>query len=71
VLYNAFLRVDNLFDKKNCIQVYVNNGTCESGLRDPLNRRVGNFESVSSTAFDQPEYIGARRSIFTGLSINF
>jgi hypothetical protein len=40
-------------------------------LRDPVNRRVGNFGESSSTSADQPEFVGARRSIFTGLSINF
>jgi hypothetical protein len=71
VRYGIFVRVDNLLDRKNCVQVYVNTGNCESGLRDPINRRVGNFDDVSSTSFDQPEYIGQRRSIFTGLTIRF
>jgi hypothetical protein len=71
VHYGAFLRVDNLFDRKNCVQVFVTTGTCDSGLRDPLNRRVGNFDESSSTNNDQPEFYGARRSLFTGLSINF
>lgn len=71
VQYGAFVRVDNLFDRKNCVQVFVSNGTCDLGLRDPINRRVGNFGESSSTSADQPEYVGPRRSIFTGLSINF
>jgi outer membrane receptor protein involved in Fe transport len=69
--YGLFVRVDNLLDRKNCVQVFVNTGNCESGLRDPINRRVGNFEDATSTSQDQPEYIGARRSIFTGLSLRF
>jgi hypothetical protein len=69
--YGAFVRVDNLLDQKNCVQVFVSTGDCDSGLRDPLNRRVGNFGEATSTSSDQPEFIGARRSIFTGLSINF
>jgi hypothetical protein len=71
VRYDLFVRVDNLFDTKNCVQVFVNTGTCDSGLRDVTNRRVGNADETSSTNFDQPEYIGARRSIFTGLAIKF
>ncbi len=71
VRYGAFVRIDNLLDRKNCVQVFVNTGTCDSGLRDFSNRRVGNFNEVSSTNFDQPEFFGSRRSIFTGLSINF
>ena len=69
--YGAFVRVENLLDKKNCVQVYVNTGNCESGLRDPINRRVGNFADVTSTSQDQPEYIGARRAIYSGLTIRF
>jgi hypothetical protein len=69
--YGAFVRVENLMDKRNCVQVYVNTGNCESGLRDPINRRVGNFADVTSTSQDQPEYIGARRAIYSGLTIRF
>ena len=71
VRYGAFVRVENMLDRKNCVQVFVNTGTCDSGLRDPINRRVGNFGDVSSTSNDQPEYIGARRSISTGLTLRF
>ena len=72
VRYSAFLRVANLFDRKNCVQVYVNTGTCDAGLRDFNNRRVGNTgDATTSTAFDQPEYIGQRRSLSTGITINF
>jgi hypothetical protein len=70
--YSAFLQVNNLFDRRNCVQVFVNNGTCDFGLRDFTNRSVGNTGDAStSTAFDQPEFIGARRSVSAGISINF
>lgn len=72
VRYSGFLRVSNLFDRKNCVQVFVNTGTCDAGLRDFNNRRVGNTgDATTSTAFDQPEFIGARRSIATGITVNF
>ncbi len=72
VRYSAFFRVDNLFDRVNCVQVFVNTGTCDAGLRDFNNRRIGNTGDAStSTAFDQPEYIGARRSLATGITVNF
>jgi outer membrane receptor protein involved in Fe transport len=72
VSYSAFFRVQNLLDRKNCNQVFPNTGTCKSGLRDFGNRSIGNTGDVtSSTGFDQPEYIGARRSLFTGISVNF
>lgn len=69
--YGLFLQVDNVFDRRNCVQVFVNTGTCQSGLRDPINRRVGNFNEETSTSLDQPEYIGARRQVNTGLSVRF
>lgn len=72
VRYSGFLRVSNLLDRKNCQQVFANTGTCDAGLRDFNNRRVGNTGDAStSTAFDQPEYIGARRSLSTGITVNF
>jgi hypothetical protein len=72
VRYSGFLRVSNLFDRANCVQVFVNTGTCDAGLRDFGNRRIGNTgDATTSTAFDQPEYIGARRSLATGITVNF
>ncbi|MEP6781502.1 MAG: TonB-dependent receptor [Gemmatimonadaceae bacterium] len=72
VSYLGFLNVTNLLDRKNCLQVFPNNGTCDSGLRDFNNRRVGNSgDGTTSTSFDQPEYIGARRSISTGITVTF
>ncbi len=72
VRYSGFLRVSNLFDRANCVQVFVNTGTCDAGLRDFSNRRIGNTgDATTSTSFDQPEYIGARRSLATGITINF
>ncbi len=72
VRYSGFLRVSNLFNRANCVQVFVNTGTCDAGLRDFGNRRVGNTgDATTSTAFDQPEYIGQRRSLSTGITVNF
>jgi len=71
VRYSGFLRVTNLLDRKNCVQVFTNTGTCDAGLRDYSNRRIGNAGDNTSTAFDQPEYIGQRRAISTGLTVNF
>jgi hypothetical protein len=63
IRYSAFLRVSNLFNRANCVQVYVNTGTCDNGLRDFGNRRIGNTgDATTSTAYDQPEYIGRRAS---------
>lgn len=70
--YSAFLQMNNLLDRRNCVQVFVNNGTCDAGLRDFTNRSVGNTgDATTSTAFDQPEFIGLRRSIAAGITITF
>ena len=70
--YSAFLRVANLFNRANCVQVYVNTGTCDNGLRDFGNRRIGNTgDATTSTAYDQPEYIGPPRQFSTGITITF
>lgn len=69
--YSGFLRVSNLLDRLNCSQVFPNTGTCDGGLRDFANRRIGNSGDNTSTAFDQPEFIGPRRSIATGITVSF
>ncbi len=72
VSYRGFLNITNLLDRKNCLQVFVTSGNCDSGLRDFNNRRIGNTgDGTTSTSFDQPEYIGARRSISTGITVTF
>jgi hypothetical protein len=72
VRYSAFLRITNLLDRENCNQVFVNTGTCSQGLRDFANRRIGNTgDEGTSTSFDQPEFIGQRRSFSTGLRVDF
>jgi hypothetical protein len=50
----------------------VNTGTCDAGLRDFNNRSVGNTgDATTSTALDQPEFIGARRSLAAGIRVSF
>jgi hypothetical protein len=72
VAYSGFLRADNLLDRLNCVQVFVNTGTCDAGLRDFNNRSVGNTgDANTSTAFDQPEFIGPRRSLAAGIRVSF
>ena len=71
--YGAFVRVVNLTDRKNCIQVYVTTGRCDAGAIDQNRARQGNTvgENVSSTYFDRPSFFGTRRSIFAGVRVNF
>jgi outer membrane receptor protein involved in Fe transport len=73
VRYGAVLRVVNLFDQKNCIQVFATTGRCDAGTIDQRRARQGNpvGEDVASTYFDRPEFFGPRRTIYTGLRVTF
>ena len=70
--YGVFLRVDNLFDQKNCIQVFTTTGRCDAGTVDQRRAQNGNtVDQAGSTYFDRPEYFGQRRSIYAGLRVTF
>lgn len=69
--YGLQIDVQNIFNIQNCIQVYNNTGTCNSGVREFNQRRVGNSSGTSSTNFDQPEYHSDGRRIRTGITVNF
>ena len=73
VQYGVFVRVNNLFDQRNCIQVFVTTGTCDAGTIDQDRARNGNAvgEDSPSTYFDRPTYYGERRSAFAGLRVRF
>lgn len=71
--YGAYVRVTNLTDRKNCIQVFTTTGRCDAGTVDQRRRRNGNTvpENTSSSFYDRPTYFGARRQIYTGIRANF
>ena len=71
--YGAFLNVANLFDVKNCIQVFASTGRCTNGTVDQSRRENGNTVggTASSTFFDRAGYIGQRRRINAGLRVSF
>lgn len=71
--YGAFVRVINLTDRKNCVQVFQTTGRCDAGTVDQNRARQGNSvgENASSTFFNRPSFFGARRSIFAGVRVNF
>ena len=73
VRYGLFTRVSNLFDAKNCVQVYPTTGRCDAGVIDQNRSRQGNSvgPTTSSTFYDRPEYYGARRAINAGIRANF
>jgi outer membrane receptor protein involved in Fe transport len=71
--YGLFGRVTNLFDQKNCVQVYTTTGRCDAGVIDQRRSRQGNsVTAVTSTTFyDRPNYFGPRRQIWAGVRANF
>lgn len=71
--YGAFARVSNLFDRRNCLQVFPTTGRCDSGTIDQSRRRTGNSlgDGASSTFFDRASYYGARRTIYAGVKVDF
>lgn len=73
VRYGVFLRVANLFDQKNCIQVFATTARCDAGTIDQDRARNGNSvgDNASSTFFNRAGYYGERRSAFTGIRVLF
>lgn len=73
----AFAYVNNLLDRRNCVQVFTSTGQCESGgmtIGRLENGRIGaGFGSTytMSEAFDRPDYMYPPRSISGGLRISF
>lgn len=74
VLHGVFVRVENVFDIKNCIQVFETTGRCDAGTIDQNRSLQGNSTSpdnVSSTFFDRPHFFGQRRQINLGFRSSF
>jgi hypothetical protein len=79
--YAAVLTVNNLLDRKNCVQVYPTTGDCDSGAIPASRLLVGPRQGAgevaiaqtggSSTQYDRPNFYGDRRSIYTGLRVSF
>jgi hypothetical protein len=74
VMYDFYLQVNNLFDTKNCLNVFPTTGSCTVGTVDQTRRREGNTlsaDAITSTYVNHPEYFGQRRTILGGIRISF
>ena len=74
VRYEAYVQVNNLFDRVNCRQVFSTTGRCDQGAVDQDRRRQGNTlapDAATSTFFDRPYFQGERRTIMGGLRLAF
>lgn len=71
--YSGFVRVSNLFDSKNCIQVFATTGNCDGGASPQARLAAGNFtgEGELSTFFDRPQYLEDRRFVNAGIRVDF
>lgn len=69
--YGAFIQVNNVLDRRNCIEVSPATGRCDAGAYEFLRRRTGNPVTPSSTGLDRPIWTGQRRSIMTGVRVGF
>ena len=71
--YGAFVNVNNLTDRVNCVQVLNSTGSCLGGTEDQNRRAAGNTvgSGTFSTFYDRPFFIGRRRSIDAGVRVTF
>ncbi|HET7038356.1 MAG TPA: TonB-dependent receptor [Gemmatimonadales bacterium] len=69
----AFVRVANLLNTRNCIQVFPSTGRCDGGTPDQSRDRQGNTvgEGTFSTYFDRPQFYTSGREINAGLRFDF
>jgi hypothetical protein len=77
VRLGGFMRVSNLFNRRNCLQTFASTGQCMSGspILGTLEKgRIGaGFGSTStfSQAFDRPDYRSAPRAVSGGIRVTF
>jgi outer membrane receptor protein involved in Fe transport len=69
--YGVFLRISNVFNLDNCLQVFQNTGACDTGQRETRQRSEGNGSGNSTTNRDQPEFRSQTRRFNTGITITF
>jgi len=76
IRYGAFLDVRNVFDRKNCTQVFPTTGDCKTGFADQnrlaqhFSNNITNVDDLVSTNFDRPQFI-ERRQMSVGLRMLF
>jgi hypothetical protein len=73
--YDLSLQVNNLFDRKNCVQVFASTGECTGGALDQGRSRYGNTisnpEAFTATYLDRAYFYGERRSVFGRVRVSF
>jgi len=72
--YGFFVRVTNLFNTRNCIQVFPSTGNCDGGALDVSRIHMfgGNWTTDFITqVWDRPDYLGEPRWASFGLRVSF
>lgn len=76
--YGFFVRVRNLLDRENCIQVYPGSGNCELGslTEERIESRLRGLGGSAplfgiSQTFDRPQMVSPPRSINAGIQVRF
>jgi outer membrane receptor protein involved in Fe transport len=71
--YGAFVRVDNVFNIRECLQVFPSTGRCDGGQITRSRLYQGSISSVNtiSQAWDRPDYWSQPRSINAGITVTF
>src|SRR5690606_17033560 len=74
--YGAFVRVTNLLNRRNCLQVFPTTGDCEGGSGMAGRFDViggGSIAETSTTAdiWDRPDMVAAPRAINAGIRVTF
>ncbi|MEJ7810431.1 MAG: TonB-dependent receptor [Gemmatimonadaceae bacterium] len=82
--FGAFVQVNNLLDRKNCLQPYPTTGRCDAGSLNAVRSfATSPFQNggldpnaiastgATTTQFDFPNLYGERRSILGGLRASF
>lgn len=71
--YGFFFRVTNLFNTKNCLQVFTSTGNCDSGAITESRLRRGGISQLNtiSQAWDRADYIAEPRWASFGVRLSF
>lgn len=73
VRYGAFVRITNLLNRKNCVQVFTTTGRCDGGAIAQARLQVGSASATGtlSQSWDRADFVSPPRSVNFGITIGF
>jgi hypothetical protein len=71
--YGVFVRGTNLFDRRNCLQVFPSTGRCDSGAITQARLLKGGASATNtiSQVWDRPQMVSNPRSFNAGIHVTF